>query len=48
MKYLEEGEILVAIEDKDGQVIVHVQHLSFQLNSLIFLLCFGLHWMIKP
>ena len=28
MKYLEEGEILVAIEDKDRQVIVHVEHLG--------------------
>ena len=25
--YLEEGEILVAVEDKDRQVIVHVEHL---------------------
>ena len=36
MKYLEEGEILVAIEDKDGQVVVHVEYLRLRINSLIF------------
>ena len=35
MQYLEQGEILVAIEDKDGQVIVHVEDLRLRLNSLI-------------
>ena len=25
--HLEEGEILVTVEDKDRQVVVHVQHL---------------------
>ena len=26
--HLEEGEILVTVEDKDRQVVVHVQHLG--------------------
>ena len=36
MKYLEEGEILVAVEDKDGQVVVHVEYLRLRINSLMF------------
>ena len=28
INHLEEGEILVTVEDKDRQVVVHVQHLG--------------------